>query len=53
MSPCTLRVLKEKAENNGRTEDMIKAVIFDIDNTMYDFDGAHQTAMDALAAYMK
>ncbi len=32
---------------------MIKAVIFDIDNTMYDFDGAHQTAMDALAAYMK
>ena len=32
---------------------MIKAVIFDIDNTMYDFDKAHQTAIDALAAYMK
>lgn len=27
---------------------MIKAVIFDIDNTMYNFDRAHRTAMDAL-----
>ena len=30
---------------------MIKAVIFDIDNTMYSFDAAHKTAMAALCAY--
>lgn len=30
---------------------MIKAVIFDIDNTMYDFDEAHKTAMISLGAY--
>ena len=32
---------------------MIKAVIFDIDNTMYDFDGAHRKGMAALGGYMK
>lgn len=32
---------------------MIKAVIFDIDNTMYDFSKAHETAMAALGVYMK
>lgn len=32
---------------------MIKAVVFDIDNTMYDFDRAHQTAMTVLGAYAK
>lgn len=32
---------------------MIKAVIFDIDNTMYDFSGAHKTGMAALSVYMK
>lgn len=32
---------------------MIKAVIFDIDNTMYNFDKAHKTGMAALGAYMK
>lgn len=32
---------------------MIRAVIFDIDNTMYDFDGTHKTAMAALGAYAK
>ncbi len=31
--------------------DMIKAVIFDIDNTMYSFDAAHKVAMAALCAY--
>lgn len=30
---------------------MIKAVIFDIDNTMYDYDRAHQTGMRALIDY--
>lgn len=30
---------------------MIKAVIFDIDNTMYSFDRAHAAAMDALLRY--
>ncbi len=30
---------------------MIKAVIFDIDNTMYDYDKAHQTGMRALIDY--
>lgn len=30
---------------------MIKAVIFDIDNTMYNFDECHRTAMTALCAY--
>jgi putative hydrolase of the HAD superfamily len=30
---------------------MIKAVIFDIDNTMYDYDAAHAIAMDALTAH--
>ncbi len=30
---------------------MIKAVIFDIDNTMYNFDKAHKAAMAALAVY--
>lgn len=30
---------------------MIKAVIFDIDNTLYSFDRAHITAMDALLQY--
>lgn len=30
---------------------MIKAVIFDIDNTMYDFDAAHGIAMEALTDY--
>lgn len=32
---------------------MIKAVIFDIDNTLYDFDKAHKTAMNALGVYGK
>lgn len=32
---------------------MIKAVIFDIDNTMYDFDTANEIGMAALGAYMK
>lgn len=32
---------------------MIKAVIFDIDNTLYDFDKVHRTGMNALDAYMK
>lgn len=32
---------------------MIKAVIFDIDNTLYDFDSVHRIAMSALKAYMK
>lgn len=32
---------------------MIKAVYFDIDNTMYSFDRAHITAMDALLEYGK
>ena len=32
---------------------MLKAVIFDIDNTMYDFDKAHKTAMAALGVYGK
>lgn len=32
---------------------MIKAVIFDIDNTMYSFDRAHKTAMTALGAYVR
>lgn len=30
---------------------MIKTVIFDIDNTLYSFDKAHGTAMDALLRY--
>lgn len=30
---------------------MIKAVIFDIDNTLYNFDAAHEKAIDALSAY--
>lgn len=32
---------------------MVKAVIFDIDNTLYDFDKAHKTAMNALGVYAK
>lgn len=32
---------------------MIKAIIFDIDNTMYSFDRAHKAAMTALGAYVK
>ncbi len=32
---------------------MIKAIIFDIDNTMYSFDRAHEAAMAALGAYVK
>ncbi|MCI9297044.1 MAG: HAD family hydrolase [Lachnospiraceae bacterium] len=32
---------------------MIKAVIFDIDNTMYSFDKANKAAMAALGAYAK
>ena len=30
---------------------MIKAVIFDIDNTLYDYDNSHATAMKALYQY--
>ena len=30
---------------------MIRAVIFDIDNTMYNFDRAHAAAMEALFRY--
>lgn len=30
---------------------MIKTVIFDVDNTLYDFDKAHAVAFDALSAY--
>lgn len=30
---------------------MIKAVIFDIDNTLYNFDRAHERAIDALSVY--
>ena len=30
---------------------MIRAVIFDIDNTMYNFDCAHAAAMEALFRY--
>lgn len=32
---------------------MIKAVVFDIDNTMYDFDRANQIAITAIGAYAK
>lgn len=32
---------------------MIKAVIFDIDNTLYSFDNAHAPAMEALYAYAR
>lgn len=32
---------------------MIKAVIFDIDNTLYSYDAAHETAFAALCGYMK
>ncbi len=32
---------------------MIKSVIFDIDNTLYDYDHAHAIAMRALEEYMK
>lgn len=32
---------------------MIKTVIFDIDNTLYDFDGAHEVGITALGAYTK
>ena len=32
---------------------MIKAVIFDIDNTLYSFDKAHEPAMEALRAYAR
>lgn len=35
----------------GERAVMIKAVIFDIDNTMYNFDEAHKSAMAALCAY--
>lgn len=35
----------------GEKADMIKAVIFDIDNTMYNFDESHKSAMAALCAY--
>lgn len=34
-----------------RTDVMIKTVIFDIDNTMYSFDRAHQAAMEELLGY--
>ena len=30
---------------------MIKAVIFDVDNTLYNFTKAHKAAFRALAAY--
>lgn len=30
---------------------MIKTVIFDIDNTLYDYDSAHLSGMKALTAY--
>ena len=30
---------------------MIKAVIFDVDNTLYSYTKAHKAAFDALAAY--
>ena len=30
---------------------MIKAVIFDVDNTLYSYTKAHEAAFDALAAY--
>ena len=32
---------------------MIKAVIFDIDNTLYSYDEAHEPAMEALRAYAR
>lgn len=32
---------------------MMKAAIFDIDNTLYNFDRVHRTAMDALETYTK
>lgn len=32
---------------------MIRAIIFDIDNTMYNFDRVHRTAMGALGAYVE
>ncbi|MBQ8994644.1 MAG: HAD family hydrolase [Oscillospiraceae bacterium] len=32
---------------------MVKSVIFDIDNTLYDYDSAHAFAMSALEAYTK
>ena len=32
---------------------MIRAVIFDIDNTLYDYDRAHAAGMEALCAYAK
>ena len=30
---------------------MLKAVIFDIDGTLYDYDSANEASMKALAAY--
>ena len=30
---------------------MIKAVIFDVDNTLYSYTDAHEAAFDRLAAY--
>jgi len=41
------------AEDNRRKSDMIKSVIFDIDNTMYNFDNAHKKGMAALGAYVE
>lgn len=32
---------------------MIKSVIFDIDNTLYNYDKAHETAMEKLTSYGK
>ena len=31
---------------------MIKTVIFDIDNTLYNFDAAHETGMEAVCNYV-
>ena len=31
---------------------MYKAIIFDLDHTLYDFTGPHQAALDAINAYM-
>ena len=32
---------------------MIKTVIFDIDNTLYNFDAAHEAGMEAVCNYVK
>lgn len=35
----------------GETTDMIKAVFFDIDNTLYDYDKINETALKTFGLY--